>query len=75
MKTFIALEHVDVRGKKLHYLKLTNGKDEIIINVGEGTYQKAKKLLDEETTDTGNTDKPTEEKTNSKGNKQPNIPK
>ena len=43
------LEHTDVRGKILQYLKITNNKgNEVLINVGGGTYKSVSELIAEE---------------------------
>lgn len=46
MVTVTAIKHKDVRGKELNYLKLTNGKIELLVNVGEKTYQGVKDMED-----------------------------
>lgn len=33
-----AFEHANVMGKKLKYVRITNGTKEVLINVGEKTY-------------------------------------
>lgn len=43
-----ALEHTDVRGHKLYYIKMTAGKNEHLINIGEKTYNKVKELNEQE---------------------------
>lgn len=42
-----AIEHSDIRGKKLKYLKISKGEQEVIINIGDKTYESVSKLLDE----------------------------
>lgn len=44
MVTVTAIEHEDVRGKKLKYLKITNGITTVLVNVGDKTYEGVKKL-------------------------------
>lgn len=42
--TIEALQHTDVRGKILKYIRLKNGEHEVLINVGDKTYQSVKEL-------------------------------
>lgn len=42
-----AFEHTNVAGKKLQYLRISNGQKEIIINVGTKTYNTVKSMEDE----------------------------
>lgn len=46
MKTLTAkaFEHANVTGKKLQYIRITNGKEEVIINVGMKTFEGVTKL-------------------------------
>lgn len=39
-----AFEHANVAGKKLQYIRITNGKKEVIINVGMKTFEGVTKL-------------------------------
>ena len=39
-----AIKHLDVHGKALYYLKLTNGTDEHYVNVGQKTFETVIKL-------------------------------
>lgn len=42
--TASAIAHKDVHGRTLYYLSLTNGKDNVWVNVGEKTFNNVKKL-------------------------------
>lgn len=42
-----AFEHANVMGKKLQYVRITNGSEEYIINVGIKTYEALTKLESE----------------------------
>lgn len=44
MVTVTAITHTDVRGKELKYLKCTNGKTELLVNVGDKTYESVKNM-------------------------------
>lgn len=59
-----AIQHTDVRGKKLYYLKVSNSKTDVLINVGEKTYNSIHSL----TTETDTQEKPEIQK--NKGGKQ-----
>lgn len=51
--TLQTLEHTDVRGNKLHYLKITNSiGTEFMLNVGERTVKKINEMNAEETVTT-----------------------
>lgn len=39
-----ALEHTDVRGKKLWYISIENGGEPLLINVGQKNYNRVKEL-------------------------------
>lgn len=53
--TIEVLEHTDVRGKILQYLKLTNKKgSDVLINVGAKTYNGVRELIAEENINTEN---------------------
>lgn len=42
--TVVALAHKDVKGKELYYLKVVSGSQELIINVGQKTYETVKAM-------------------------------
>lgn len=44
MVTVKAVKHADIRGKELMYLVATNGTTEVVVNVGEKTYNAVKEL-------------------------------
>ena len=47
--TIQTIEHVDVRGKKLHYIKFTSKKGtEFLVNVGEKTFDNVNTLIKED---------------------------
>lgn len=60
--TVTPIEHTDVRGSKLYYLKITNGTEEYLINVGTKTYDAVKKMQTQTT-------QPTQTKTTTQGGK------
>lgn len=41
-----AVKHADIRGKELLYVVITRGEDQLIISVGEKTYQGVKALTE-----------------------------
>lgn len=45
-QTFTAIEHTDVRGNVLYYIKLKMGEKEHLINVGKKTHDAVKNLLE-----------------------------
>lgn len=46
--TAIAIEHQDVRGNKLKYLKVSNEKGQVLIHVGQKTFDEVNKLTSDE---------------------------
>lgn len=44
--TVEAIEHKDVRGNKLLYMKITKGKNELVINIGEKSFKALRELDD-----------------------------
>lgn len=66
-----AIEHKDIKGRKLLYLKITQGEHEVYVNIGEKTYNSVKELEkvqilpfepDEEVNKSAFTKLPTDEK-------------
>lgn len=45
--TIETIEHKDVRGNKLLYLKISNGNTDILINVGQKTFDSVKAITSE----------------------------
>lgn len=43
-----AFEHANVMGKKLQYIRITDGKTQVIINVGKTNYEAVKQMAEEE---------------------------
>lgn len=39
------VEHVDVRGNKLLYLKIQASSGEVVVNIGQKTFEGVKKIL------------------------------
>lgn len=48
------IDHKDVSGKSLFYIRITNGDEKVIINIGEGTFKKLKDLENKVTKATNN---------------------
>lgn len=44
MTTVQAIQHADVKGKILNYIRIKNGQYEVLINVGEKTYNAVKQI-------------------------------
>ena len=44
-----AIVHTDVRGKQLNYVKIKNGNKEVLINVGNKTYEAVREVTTEKT--------------------------
>lgn len=45
---FTAIEHTDVRGNVLYYLKLKNNNKELLVNVGKKTHDTVKEMTEPE---------------------------
>lgn len=42
--TVQAIQHADVKGKIQHYIKISNGENNVLINVGQKTYDSVKAI-------------------------------
>lgn len=48
MKQVEAIQHKDVKGKTLYYIRIKKGEQEVLINVGEKTYKGVVELDNQE---------------------------
>lgn len=46
--TVEAFEHANVMGKKQKYIRIKNEKGELLMNIGESSFKKAKEMTEEE---------------------------
>lgn len=42
------IKHTDVRGKVLNYLKITNGEKQVLINIGDKTFETVSEVIKDE---------------------------